>query len=237
MKIFSRDLISNSKLLDEIKITLMTQGITEITQCFNKNLINQLIYETLNLFKTRKQRKDIIMQQTENTPRNMFSVGQSVIHNSSKLIPFFYCHSGLLEFLSNIVQEEVMLLPWESERYVINGLSGLGDVHGWHWDDYSYALVLIAKATDKESGGQLECIPFTSSASGTIDMVLSNNKPNIYSYSSGCVYLMKSNSTLHRVSPIIKKDALRVSLVMTFCNSSDCLKQIDHETIYNLYGV
>ena len=237
MKIFNK-LTCSPHTVDFTKTTLAQKGIVEITKFFDQCFTIKLIEETLNIFEEKKQRKDIIMEQTENTPRNMFSVSQKLIHQSSKLIPNFYNNLNLLKFISNISQEKVMILPWEAERYLINGLSKPNDTQGWHWDDYSYALVFIAKATKEEEGGQLECIPNTLGDKGKLTMqeILNSSKPHPYFFDSGSFYLMKSDTTLHRVAPI-RANSLRVSLVMSLCNENDLLKEINHETIYELYGV
>ncbi len=235
MKIFNSD-INNSSSIEKLSLTLREKGVIELTELFDKSLITQLTNDVLNIFEQHKKRKELLMVHTENTPRYMFSVSQSVIHESSPFIVDFYNHPKLLEFLSTLAKMKVMILPIPVERYVINGLSSLNDTHGWHWDDYSYTLILIAKAPKPGEGGQIQTVPNSFDGTSKIEEVLQKNTPENYSYADGTMYLMKSDTTLHRVAPLTVDNSLRISLAMTFCTDEDLVKDIDHRTIYDLYG-
>ncbi len=237
MNIFS-PLVHNKFAFEKAKKIFKDTSIVDMTDFFNPEFIEQLTTETLNVFEQKLQRKDFLMAHTENTPRKMFSVSEKAIYESSKLIPDFYNNQDLINFLTKMAQEKVMVLPWTGERYVINGLSTSKDTHGWHWDDYSYALVFIAKAPEKHQGGAVECIPNTvwNRKNPNIREILAANEPYKHYFKDGSFYFMKSDTTLHRVAPITE-DSLRVAIAMSWCNEKDLAKEIDHKTVYELYGV
>jgi hypothetical protein len=51
--------------------------------------------------------------------------------------------------------------PYEPEQFVITALDQDGDTHGWHWDDYSFALVWIIDCPPVAYGGFVQCVPHT----------------------------------------------------------------------------
>ncbi|MCW5588106.1 MAG: hypothetical protein KIT27_00450 [Legionellales bacterium] len=237
MKYFNLLKHNNSEIEDAIK-QLREKSVVNITKFFEVDFINSLIKDTLCVYNKKLQRKDFLMKQTENTPRNMFSVPEKAIDEVSKIIPEFYNDSSVKQFLSTLAQEEVKTLPWAGERYVINGLSNSSDTHGWHWDDYSYALVFIAKSPSPDQGGAVECIRNTNwdRKNPRVHEIVNSNKSEIYHYDDGSFYLMKSDTTLHRVTPIVWS-AVRIAIAMSWCSEADLLKDIDHETVYELYGI
>lgn len=130
--------------------------------------------------------------------------------------------------------EDLHPLPWASERYQLNGLEYHGDTHGWHWDDYAFVVVFIAKAP--KSGGELHCVPnvILNRDNPQIPEIINSNKIQVYNFAEGEMYLMISNTTLHRVNNIGEKTS-RLSLAMAYCNNEDLKKEMDHKSVYRLY--
>src|SRR5580692_3870409 len=90
-------------------------------------------------------RRDFTMTQTDGTPRRMRNVRQDQIRAGSVLLPALYESVALRSVLSQIAREPVHLCPYEPEQFVVTSLDGPGDTHGWHWDDYAFALVWVAE--------------------------------------------------------------------------------------------
>jgi len=235
--IYFSDVACNEEIIRFAKEEFESFNVVDITRFFDPNFIESLTQDTMSTYNRRQSRKDFRMKQTENTPRNMFTVSEGSVHEESKLIPDFYSSNEVLEFISKITSSKVMRLPWKGERYVINGLSEEKDTHGWHWDDYSFAMVFIAKAPIREHGGFVQCISDTTwnRSKPDIKKILSTHNPTSYYYNSGSFYLMKSDTTLHRVAPITSETS-RVAIAMSWCTEEDLLKDIDHKTVYELYG-
>jgi hypothetical protein len=237
MKIFNNSIYSQATFAN-LKSDFVKFGIVNISSIFDGNFVAKLGKETLQLFYDKMQRKDFLMKYTENTPRNMFSVSERSIDELATLIPYFYYSKETARLISQIAEEPIDTLPWAGERYVINGLSQSNDTHGWHWDDYAYALIFIAKAPKQEQGGHVECVNNTcwNRENPNISSILAERKPTRHYFEDNSFYLMKSDTTLHRVAPLTES-SLRVAIAMSWCNQADLIKELNHETVYELYGV
>lgn len=216
--------------------TLKKYGIVNITDCFDHELIRMMTSETHRIFDLKSKRKDFISQHTQ-TPRHMCVVSECEITEESKIITDFYYSEEVLALLSNIAGEDINYLPWTGERYVINGLINERDTHGWHWDDYAYALIFIAHNPPKGGGGEVECVARTTwvKANPDIQSIVAKNPIKSYYFESGSFYLMRSDTTLHRVTTI-SSPYKRLSIAMSYCNLTDLEKPIDHKTVLDLYG-
>jgi len=211
-------------------------GLADITTCFSITLRKSIAKEALRIFEKKAKRKDFFSAHTNKTPRNMFTVSESDITTESSLISNFYYSKNVQNLIQEIAGESISSLPWAGERFVINGLMNTNDTHGWHWDDYTYALVFIAESPLEESGGLLECISntFWDKENPNIHHIIETNDIKSYYFPPLNFYFMKSDTTLHRVAPIYVSQR-RLSIAMSYCNQADLCKQIDHKTVIDLY--
>ncbi len=222
--------------LNQYRIMLKQKGMVDISKCFS-NVIQQLLTnETLDLYEEKSMRRDFHSQHTD-TPRHMFTVGERAITESSQLIKNFYYSHQVLQLISDIAQEKIDHLPWTGERFVINALIQNNDTHGWHWDDYAYALVFIAKCPPRGFGGEVECVAHThwNKENPNIRDILQLNPIQSHYFMPGSFYLMRSDTTLHRVTSI-QSPHQRLSIAMSYCNQADLDKNIDHKTVIDLYN-
>lgn len=85
--------------------------------------------------------------------------------------------------------------------------------------------------------GLLECIPHTycSRSNPDINHLLKTRKIAEYHFEPGTYYFMRSDTTLHSVTPVMSNKK-RLSLAMSYYAESDFEKPIDHKTVINLYG-
>lgn len=212
------------------------RGMVNITHCFHDSIIQPMTAEAFKVFYGKSKRKDFISQHTS-TPRNMFTVSEADIATHSQLITDFYYSQEVLRLLSEIAQEKIDFLPWMGERFVINGLMNNDDTHGWHWDDYAYALVFIADCPPKHAGGEVEFVPHTqwNKAQPNISQILERKNVQTQYFAPGTFYFMRSDTTLHRVAKI-SHPYKRLSIAMSYCNQADLSKQMDHQTVIDLYG-
>ena len=226
--------ISND-LLAKLQYNLANMCVTEITTCFSKCFVNNITSEVLKVFSTRAERRDYLDE--NKTPRNLFNVPESSITQDSTFLNDFYYNPRVLELIKSISSENVSYVPFAGERFIINGLVNENDSQGWHWDDYAYSLVIIAKAAESDCGGQLEYIPHVAwdRHNNCMDEILALNKIYRRSFSTGQVYLMRSDNVLHRVS-CIKSNSQRVAFVCAYRNDADLNKDLSHFSTLQLAG-
>jgi hypothetical protein len=175
--------------------------------------------------------KNFLMKNTSNTPRQMRTVSQHLLKRESKYIPNLYGSEALRLFLSHIAGEEVFRVPWPPEEYVMTALCQQGDTHGWHWDNYSFALILFLKAPKAEDGGLVQTCAGGHWDKNTpqINQTLLANPIHTYRCNAGDAYLLHTKDLLHRVTPITG-DSSRLIINMAWASASDLKEEITHET-------
>ena len=134
-----------------------------------------------------------------------------------------YHDPELLSILTKIAGEDVHLCPYDFEKMVITSLQHNGDSHGWHWDDYSFAMIWVLRAPEKEQGGVVQCVPNTrwDRKNPSIISQFLTQPIRTYYFPEGSVYLMRSNTTLHRVYPLTDPTAQRMILTRTSKSKPD----------------
>ncbi len=147
------------------------------------------------------------------------------------MIPAVYHSEALMDFLSRITRDNVIPNPWEYEKFIINRQEKAGDTHGWHWGDYPYSLIWVLEAPDISYGGLLQCVPHTYWDKEDPKVVehLVNNPIYTKAHIAGDVYLINEETTLHRVTPLVK-DATRIIINMAWARYRDKDRQVMHET-------
>lgn len=185
------------------------------------------------------ERRDVTIDSTGGTPRRYRSVGRDSVAEHGVVTPGLFRSESLLSALSLIAGEPVFRVPYAPEEFIINNQSGSGDTHGWHWDDYSYALIHVVEAPNSLVGGRVEFVanvPWDKSASETcIRRALETRVVNGLHIDSGETYFMKTNTTLHRISPLLG-DSSRIAIVYSFASEADLVDPtIDHTTMEAIY--
>ena len=180
---------------------------------------------------------DLVFEITDNTPRRMTTVGQPVIRDEGPLIHAFYFNPDLLTFVSDLVGEQVHTCPYAGEHYVISTLDRNGDTHGWHWDDYTYGIILVLEAPHYTDGGFIQAVPNTSWNKQNPDVygALLSSQVRSYALEPGDAYVVKTNTTMHRVHPI-RGESRRTIINMTLASTADLTKPMTHETNDALFG-
>jgi len=178
-----------------------------------------------------------VFEITDGTPRNMRTVGQPVIKDKGPLIDAFYFAPALLELVERVVGEQVHTCPYPGEHYVISQLDRHGDTHGWHWDDYTYGIILVLEAPHYTQGGFVQAVPNTAWDKANPDVygALLSSQVRSYALAPGDGYVIKTNSTMHRVHPIRGEDR-RTIVNMTLASTADLSRQFTHETNDALFG-
>jgi hypothetical protein len=199
----------------------------------------KLFEEARNLLSKEKKRRDLQIRVTGNSPRSYFSVNRDSIIDHGEVIPTFFSSEPILNLLSKMNGDErVYRIPFQPEEYIINSQQASGDTHGWHWDDYSFALIWMIDAPEQGNGGMVEYIPHTiwdkTDSENCIENILQTHFVRSAYIPKGSCYLMKANTTLHRVTPLLK-NSKRTVVVFSYANEEDLSKVITHETAEEIY--
>jgi hypothetical protein len=165
----------------------------------------------------------------------MRNVRHDQIKAFGSIIPALYSVPALREVLTIIAGEEVLECPYQPEQFVITALDQPGDTHGWHWDDYSFALVWVIDCPPVTDGGFVQYVAHTEWDKNAPQLHRWFVTRPIYSIElvPGDLYLMRTDTTLHRVYPITAGRRLIVN--MGYASHDDLIKQISHETMDNLW--
>lgn len=180
---------------------------------------------------------DLIFEITDGTRRSMRTVGQPVIKDEGPLIDAFYFAPTMLDFVGKVVGEPVHTCPYAGEHYVISRLDKDGDTHGWHWDDYTYGIILVLEAPHFTQGGFVQAVPNTSWDKEHPDVygALISSIVRSYALEPGDAYVVKTNTTMHRVHPI-RGEGRRTIVNMTLASTADLSRHFTHETNDALFG-
>jgi hypothetical protein len=214
--------------------TLYINGFVDITHLFEPSTLQSLQQNALSAFKAKAKRKDFISKYGGNTPRHMYTVSKENIDIHCGSI-FYDFYKNTIPLLSQITNESVLESPYVPEMYVINGLNDPNDTHGWHWDDYKYALVFIAEVPPEGCGAEVETIPHTGHLNTSIEEVLKSHTANKTYFKVNSVYLLLGEETLHRVNPI-REGYSRIGVAFTYTDANDLLLPKNNQSINDLYS-
>ena len=140
----------------------LADGIALISFVLPQAAKDRLAVEVRALAATAGRRRDLRITHTGHTPRRLRAVPAATIREHDGEIAALYLSASFQQALRRITGEKVLPCPYLPEQYVITQLEHGGDTHGWHWDDYSFAAVLVVDCPPLEDGGFLQCAAGTS---------------------------------------------------------------------------
>ncbi|QLY28337.1 hypothetical protein [Nocardia huaxiensis] len=175
-------------------------------------------------------RRDFRMACMDGSPRHMTTLGGQAIATGSALIPRLYDDPSLRELLCAITGLELIAVPDPLERHVLNILHRPGDTHGAHIDDYPIALVVFLEAPPgPPDGGLLEYL------SDSTDLRRFAMGQTRFAYHRrGDAYLLRSDTTAHRVTPLRRSGIRRVAL--NFAYTTEEFTPVRTSSAARLYG-
>lgn len=202
---------------------------------FQKSLIEEARF----LLENEAERRELIVKESGGTPRSYKSVGRDSIAEHGSYIPAVFYSNKFRAFLSKIAGQEVHPVPYDPEAFVINSLSTPRDTHGWHWDDYAFALIWCVDEPDPLSGGRVEYIPHSiwekNDPEAGLRETLRENPVTSLHLKEGDCYFMKSNTCLHRVTPILE-ETKRTAVIYAFASTEDLSDtSITHTSMEEIY--
>jgi hypothetical protein len=222
--------------LDEARSQFARLGFAKVSFIVSDELKAAVADDVIGLVSESGIRRDLRFEATGNTPRRMRNVRRADVVATSTLIPALYESVILQKLLGEVAGESVMSCPYEPEQYVVTRLERSGDTHGWHWDDYSFALVWIVECPPAQAGGFVQCVPHTvwHKENPSVNRALLSGPTYSFALRPGDLYLMRTDTTMHRVYPIT--EGVRTIINMAFASQSDLARQISHETMDELWS-
>lgn len=229
---------------NQLKKLLSTEfrdsDLAVIEELLPRNLKEALHLEATGLLEASARRRDLVLEATGGTPRSYASVDRDSIFESGSIIRSFFESETVRQYLSEIAGETLHKVPYQPEEYIINSQEKSGDTHGWHWDDYTFALIWVVQAPDPLDGGRVEFVGATDwdkkNPRGALGDILVEREVKSRHIPTGCCYLMRANTTLHRVAPLTG-DTRRTVIVFTYASDMDLTDpNISHETMEQIYS-
>lgn len=194
-------------------------GFIKLRDIVDDALRQQVTCEVKGLIDRQIERRDLHLATTNNTPRYMSVVRSEFIAENSKLIGALSKCEILLDTLSLIAGTRIVASVSKDEEYLITKQDRKGDTHGWHWGDYSFALIWIIETPPISKGGMLQCVPHTTwdKSNPRIHEILCSNPITTYGFETGDIYFLRTDTTLHRTIPL-NEDVNRIILNMTWAD-------------------
>lgn len=217
-----------------------SETIVQMNHLLPAALAQAMQSQALSLIGASATRRDLEVAATGNTPRAYRSVGRDTIRDDDGPITQFFESDAIRAYLSLVAGEPLHKVPYEPEEYIINSQERSGDTHGWHWDDYTFALIWVVEAPDCMSGGRVEFIPNTEwdkeRPRERLEQIVTSEEIRSRYVPAGSCYLMRANTTLHRVAPLIGSTR-RTVIVFTYASTADLSDaSISHETMEQIYA-
>lgn len=222
--------------LSTLRDQFTADSYIELPSCIPTPVWGRLSAETAAVLDRYGRRRDLRLPTTGMSPRKYTLASRDALAQYAPTVVQMYRSRALLALLGTIAGEAVVPVPYIPEEFVATRLERAGDTHGWHWDDYSYALVWMLCSTPYEAGGALEFIA---------DLDWDKSDPQVERYVSertvarrrprqGVAYLLRADTTLHRVAPL-RRVARREVLIFSYARPSDARRVVKHETLDALY--
>lgn len=215
---------------------LARRGCVHVTFLFSVEVRSAVAAEAIRLVEQSGIRRDLVVAETGGTPRRMRNVTRAQVAENGLVIPRLYRSAAVVSALEQVVGERLFRCPHLPEQFVITCLEGVGDTHGWHWDDYCFALVWIAECPPTADGGVVECVSDTiwDKQRPGVEALLKERGVHRLEVGPGDVYLMRTDTTLHRVSPL--RQGRRTIVNMAFATADDLCREVSHETMDSLWS-
>lgn len=230
------------QLTESLKCQFHKDQVVRLNHLVPVEISNSLNAEAAKLIDNEGKRRELMMTVTGDTPRAYTSVDRDEIYALNGNIRKFFENGHIRNYLSIIADEPLNRVPYAREEYIVNSQKQIGDTHGWHFDDYSYALIWVAEAPDPLDGGRIEYVNFSewdkAAPKEQLIELLTKRETRSMFVPEGSCYLMKARYVLHRVAPLISGKKRRTVIVFTYASDADMNdRTISHETMEAIYEV
>lgn len=215
------------------------ENVAILSTVLPKDVEESFVKEARTLIADNSERRELIIEESGNTPRAYDSVGRDAIRDKGTYIPAVFDSNEFINLLSEIAGETLHPVPYAPEEFIINSQNKANDTHGWHWDDYAFALIWCIDEPDPLAGGRVEFVPNIiwdkeNPKERLINTLRAQQVRSIHLKEGEC-YLMKANTCLHRITPLTE-DTKRTVVVMTYASTQDLTDDsITHGSMEDIY--
>lgn len=216
---------------------LSEQGVVLLKGFLPTVLKQAITQEAEKLLRSHGKHVNVNVKSTGNTPRKYISVSRDNVFEHSASIAKLYADPELIRFMAELTNSAVIVCPYEPEQIVVNQMGVEGDTHGWHWDDYSYSLVLVLETPEQQNGAQVEYLDGTSwdKNSAQVQHYLDTMKVQTIELAPGSAYVLLGKRVMHRVSPLLKAGTRKI-VCFSYATEEERLTPIDHGSMESIYG-
>jgi len=207
-------------------------GFADVTGLIAPEVRARIGAEVTAALDAHSVRRDVRIAVTGGSPRRYRLVGRDTLASACPHAAELYRSPDVLSLVGAIAGQPVVPVPYVAEELIATRLERAGDTHGWHWDDYAFALVWVLCAPAARDGGTLEYItgvPWCKSAPN-VEAILAEREPVRAHIASGTLYLLRTDTTLHRVTPL-DRDGRRDALCFSYAATADIHRTITHESL------
>ena len=219
-------------MIAHLRTAFARDGFADVTAAISPAERARVGTEAAAALDAHAVRRDVRIAATGDSPRRYRIVGRDTLTAVAPAAAAFYRSPDLLALLSSIAGEAVVPVPHVPEELIATRLEAAGDPHGWHWDDYGFALVWVLAAPAPADGAALEYVtgvPWCKSAP-RVEEILAEREPARAHIAAGTVYLLRADTTLHRVAPL-RRAARRDALCFSYAAVRDLSRTVTHETL------
>lgn len=221
---------------DSLGRILNEDGVVRLPAFLPPKLLHDLDQQADKLLNDCGRRIDVRVRSTGNTPRKYVSVRRDDVFTHSHLMQQLYFEPTLIRFIAKLTRSDVIVAPYEPEQVVVNRMNQEGDTHGWHWDDYSYSLVMVLAAPQKANGAQVEYVDGTHWCKDAPEVEKHLRKPaRSLDLERGSAYVLLGKRVMHRVSPMLRSDTRKI-ICFTYATKAERSTCIDHASMQDIYG-
>ncbi|MFI5779578.1 hypothetical protein [Nocardia sp. NPDC051570] len=223
--------------VDLLGTALRNNGVVQLDEFLPSVLEQELTEEADQLLRLHGRRVNALIPSTSNTPRKYVSVSRDNIFDHALTITQLYHDAELIRFLADLTKSDVITCPYEPEQIVVNRMSETGDTHGWHWDDYSYSLVCILEAPERQNGAQVEYVDGTSwnKGSANVQQYLDTLTVESLDVAPGSAYVLLGKRVMHRVAPLLRADTRKI-VCFSYATEEERHTSVDHGSMEDIYG-
>jgi hypothetical protein len=220
------------RVIGELRAAFARHAFVDLTAVLPPAWRDHVAHEVTAVLDTHAVRRDVRIAATGDTPRRYRVADRDALVAACPLTARIYRSATLISLVSAIAGEAVVPVPYVPEELIATRLERAGDTHGWHWDDYAFALVWVLRAPPAADGATLEYITNVpwNKAAPRVDALLAEREPVRAPIAGGTAYLLRTDTTLHRVTPL-RRDAVRDALCLSYAAKADVQRAVSHETL------
>jgi hypothetical protein len=219
-------------MIAALQAAFVRDAFVDVTELIARDVRARVCAEVVAALDSHGVRRDLRVAVTGGSARRYRIAGRDTLTSVCPDATALYRSGELLSLVASVAGEPVVPVPYVPEELIATRLEETGDTHGWHWDDYGFALVWVLRAPPPEDGACLEYIagvPWCK-AEPRVDALVAEHEPVRAHLSAGTVYLLRADTTLHRVTPL-QRGGFRDALCFSYAAERELSRAVSHETL------